>query len=610
MTTDKAHADSALKMPYHDPVLLEIIRHELVSIPNQIDKNIARTAFSPLISEYKDYAVGIVDPEGKLICQSRGSLAIFVANALGTAVQDGLLTYGANDLQQGDIVISNHAGTLGQHLNNVVMYTPVRVGPDARLICFFCVVMHWIDVGGKMIGSCTSVDTTEIFQEGIQLRSIKLIQRGLRIEEIFRVIEYNTRFPTMLLGDLEAQIAGCVRGCEETIGVAQSYGLNLFHAAIEAMWSRSDEAIRQAIARAPNGVYRAEAFLDDDGVVLGRRIPIIVTVEIENERVIVDLSEVADQVAGPVNAGRNGGAVAAARIAFKYLLSPEEPVNDGDFRRLEIRIPDGKFLSASPNAAIGSSGVMIPTTVDTILRALACAFPDRVAAGHHAIYGSHSIYGIRSATGAPFYNLETAVGGWGALADRDGYGPSRTNVHGDTSNVPSEMQEAYYPFRFERYELRIDSGGAGKHRGGPGVYKLYRILEPCSINLKMDRTQCPPWGINGGGPGAIAEVLIERAKGEVLRPLKGNVSLGAGDLVHVRTGGGGGYGDPLERCVDLVALDVRRGMVSEAHAGSDYGVVLNQDGEVDIERTNAIRKQKQQIVRIDDMPRGSLVLVN
>ena len=586
--------DPILGNSSEDPIILELIRHELISIPNQIDKKIARSAFSPLISEYKDYAVGIVDAEGKLVCQSRGSLAIFVANALGTAVKDGLKVYGAKNLLKGDIVLSNHAGTLGQHLNNVVMYTPIRIGKEEELVGFFCVVLHWIDVGGKMIGSCTSTDTKEIFQEGIQFRTVKLLSEGKRVEEIFRMIEYNTRFPTMLLGDLEAQISGCVLGCEETTKVVERYGTVVYYNALGAIWARSDELIKNAILKAKNGRYYSNAFLDDDGVNHGVPIPIKIAVEILDDKIIVDMTEVADQVEGPINAGRHGGAVAAARIALKYLLTPTEPVNDGDFWRLEVEIPDGKFLSANPTAAIGSSGVMIPTTVDAILCALAPAFPDRVAAGHHGIFGSHSLFGVNKSTGAPFFNLETAIGGWGALPYCDGNGPARSNIHGDTSNVPVEMQEAYYPIRFQRYELRADSGGAGQFRGGLGVHKTYQILDECNMNLKMDRTKCPPWGLNGGKPGEVAEVIVESKDGKTLRPLKGNISLGPGDIVHVRTGGGGGYGDPFNREIEAVENDVRLGFVSASNARNLYGVAFRDGNSVDITKTKQLRNQRSE----------------
>ena len=201
MTTTDASRSSAA---HHDPISLQIIRHELVAIPNQIEKNIERTAFSPLVQEYKDYSVGFVDPDGRLVAQSKGSLPIFVANALGAAVREGISVYGTDGLADGDIVISNTAEVLGQHLNNVAAYTPVRIGED--LVGFFAVLVHWIDVGGAVPGSCGSTTTTDVWQEGVQYPAVKLIERGTRREDIFRMIAVNSRFPKLLLGDLEAQL--------------------------------------------------------------------------------------------------------------------------------------------------------------------------------------------------------------------------------------------------------------------------------------------------------------------------------------------------------------------------------------------------------------------
>lgn len=584
---------SATAAPAFDPITLEIIRHELVSIPEQIDRNITRTAFSPLINEYKDYAVGIVDPEGRLVAQSRGSLLIFVANALGTAVRDGLALMGEQAIEDGDVLISNHAGTLGQHLNNVVMYTPVRVGADKRLAGFFCVLMHWIDVGGSMVGSCTSTTTTEIWQEGIQFRNVRLIRRGERVADMFRMIECNTRFPEMLLGDVEAQIAGCLMGRDLLAALAGKYGLSACEAAIHAMWDGAEALAREAIARARPGVYEAEAFLDNDGLNLDKPVPIGIRVRVGDGRIAVDFSGVSEQLPGPLNAGRNGGAVAAARIAIKYMLSPDEPVNDGDFRLLDVEIPDGKFLSARANAPIGGSGNMIPTVVDTILRALAGAFPERVAAAHHGTYGVHSFHGISPATGASFFHLDTLPGGWGGSAALDGYGPSRSNVHGDTSDVPVEMQEAFHPYVFESYALRPDSGGAGEHRGGMGVEKVYRITGPCRLNLKIERTGCPPWGLAGGGEGATAAVEIRRVDGSVLRVTKGDHALAPGDRVTLRSGGGGGYGPAWRRDPDAVVRDLRAGLVSAAAAHARYGVSTAADGSLDAAATAAARAAMQ-----------------
>ena len=586
--TSKLTVPGSLQQRF-DPITMEVIRQDLVSIPNQIDKNIVRTAFSAFISEYKDYSVGIVDAKGALISQSRGSLAIFVANALGTAVKDGLEIYGADNIMSGDVILSNHAGTLGQHLNNVVMYTPIRVGPDEKLAGFFCVLMHWIDIGGMMVGSCSSTVATEIYQEGLHMRTVRLIEQGKRNEELFRVIHYNTRFPEMLMGDIDAQIGGCEMGRQLVADLAEKYGLPAFQAAIHQMWDHSEAMVLAALAEAKPGEYEAYSFLDNDGITLDKIVPIKVKVRFDAKKIVVDFSEVSPQLPGPFNSGRNGGAVAAARIALKYLFTPGQPVNEGDFRPLEIEIPDGKFISAVGTGALGSSGNMIPTVVDTVLYALAEAFPDRAAAGHHGTYGVHAFHGRDPKTGRHFYNLDTICGGWGATAAMDGYGPSRSNAHGDTANVPVEMQEMMCPYYFESYSMRTDSGGPGRKRGGLGVVKTYRIHGPCRINLKIDRTKCAPWGLNGGGTAVTSEIEIRRADGTVERHLKGDHGLETGDVVVVRTAGGGGYGPACERSVSEVEDDVRLGYVSVRAARESYGVALNSEGHVDQEVTAKLR---------------------
>lgn len=575
-----------------DLITVQIIRNDLVSIPNQIDRNVTRTAFSQLINEYKDYAVGIVDRNGNLISQSRGSLLIFAANALGTAVRDGIELYGEDSLAHGDVLISNHAETLGQHLNNVVMYTPIRANDgQGDIVGYFCVLMHWMDVGGIMVGSSTSTSTTEIFQEGIQFRTVKLMHQGVRSDDMFRMIRYNTRFPEELIGDVEAQIAGCLLGRDMVAEVVQKYGVAQFENAVAAMRNHARRLSQVAIEAAPQGEFSAYAFLDNDGVTLDKIVPIGVKVRLDGKRLTVDYHNVADQLDGPMNAGRNGGAVAAARIALKYLISPDEPLNEGDFDFLDVEIPEGKFLSAKRNAPLGLSGHMIPTTVDTILRAMSEPFPDRTAAAHHGTYGAYAFHGISAQTGEPFFHLDTSVGGWGASASMDGYGPSRSNVHGDTSDVPIEVQEAYYPFRFVSYRLRRDSGGPGKYRGGLGVEKTYLVTGQCRLTLKIDRTKCAPWGVAGGREGYVSKVDIFKTDGTHIESFKGTYDLDDGDRIVICTGGGGGYGNPWERDIERVETDLRLGYVSRESASRDYGVVFGADLEIDLEQTRIRRDE-------------------
>jgi N-methylhydantoinase B len=572
-----------------DPITLEIIRHAVLAIPNHIDVNITRTAYSPLIYEYKDYAVGIVDAEGSLIAQSEGGIPLFIANALGVAVRDGIHVHGVNNIRAGDVLITNHAGTMGQHLNNVVMYTPIFSGPE--LFGFMAVLVHWTDVGGNVVGSFVSHSNTTIFQEGVQFRSIKLLREGVPDPAIYRTIEANTRLPRQVLGDMEAQLNGCLRGREMMSEVIDRYGISAVHAMVTQLWDRSEAAARTVVRSIPDGIYQARSELDNDGIMLDQRIPIEVMIRINGEEIDVDLSGCADQLLGPINSGREGGAVAAARIAFKYLMDPSEPANEGLFRPLHVSIPEGTFLSATGTAALGSYSLPLASVIDTILKALVPAMPERLAAGHHANFGVHLFHGHDPKTGELYQHLETAHGGWGASNGFDGPGPYKTMAHGDTLDVPAEAIEALYPLRVEEACLITDSGGAGAFRGGLGVRRTICALAPCELRVLNERTRCPPWGILGGREAGTPSTVIARNAGGSETVLKGAVSLLPGDRIHMVSSGGGGYGDPLQRDPAAVARDATFGRISVAAAKTVYGVLLADHG-LNPEDTKLLRAPK------------------
>lgn len=570
-----------------DPIELQIIRQRLIAIPNLIEKNIERTAFSLLVQEYKDYAVGFVDARGSLVTQSRFSLPGFVANALGLAVRAGLDVIGEDGMHEGDVFIINDAATLGKHLNDVCAFTPIRVG--GKLIGFFAVLVHWVDVGGNMPGSCLSPTTTEIYQEGIQFPVLKLIDRGRRCREIFRLIEINTRFPRLVMGDLEAQLGGCQMGHDLVQEVVAQHGLNEVLAAMDAMHADAARNMERALRDVPHGTYHASSFFDDDGIRVGEPIKVDVKVVVDDSGLTIDLSGVNKQVSGPFNSGREGGAVAVGRMAAKFLFSSATPVNEGDFERVRIEIPDGTFLSAGPDAAYGSAGNTHASVVDTILSAFSGALPDRIPAGHHGIYGTHTITGVNEKTGARFLCLDAMSGGWGAFPDADGPGPYRSTTHGDVRDVPVEIQEALYPYRIEAKQLRPDTGGAGKFRGGLGIEKVYRFLQPLTLMNKMDRTRCPPWGLAGGGPARTAGGEVRRASGDVDVLRKGKMEMASDDVVVISSGGGGGHGPAHQRDVARVMRDISEGYVSVEGAERDYGVVLRADGSLDEAATAARR---------------------
>jgi N-methylhydantoinase B len=569
-TTDTPEASGQRSV---DPITLEVIRHGIISINDQIDANITRTAFSPYIYEYKDYAVGMTDADGRLIAQCNGGMPVFVADAVGAAVRDGLQVYGHARFHPGDVVLCNHAAVQGQHLNNTVMYTPIFAG-DGALIGFFAINCHWIDIGGDV----ATYRATDIFSEGVQYRSIKLWSRGEPIEEVYRIIECNTRFPTELLGDIEAQLGGCLLGRDLTARLAEKFGLDTYRAALEVILDQCEAASRKRIAAIPDGVYEAESFLDNDGM-REQTIPIKVRVIIDGDEMTVDYSEMPAQVEGRINSGRHGGGVTTARVAFMYLIARGEPANEGTFRPLKLVLPDGKLVSARPTAPMGHYGFPFPTIVDTLIKALEDALPDSVTGAHFGTYSSVRIYGTREG-GSPFDCYDSAHGGWGACAVHDGAGPFRTMAHGDSRIIPMELQESIYPFRYEELSLRDDSGGPGRWRGGLGFRKRYRVLAPCTLWVNFDRIGCPPWGVHGGMAGKSGQVLVTRTgtdEPEVYYKADA-VPLQPGDAVCVEAGGGGGYGPPTERPVADVAQDVGRGYVSPESARRDYRVRVTKEG--------------------------------
>lgn len=549
-----------------DPITLEVIRHGVVSITDQIDANITRTAFSPYVYEYKDFAVGLVDAEGDLIAQCTGGMPIFVADSVGMAVRDGLATYGKARLHHGDVLVCNHAAIQGQHLNNTVMYTPIWVGPDqATLAGFFALNVHWIDIGGSAPRS------TDIFMEGLQLRSIKLWSKGEPVEDIYRIIENNTRFPTELLGDIAAQHAGCFLGRDLTAALADRYGAETFLGALRAMLDQSEAAARAELQRIPDGIYAHDAFLDDDGEGT-EPVPIRVKVIIADDQMTIDYTDMADQVPGCINSGYYGGGRTTARVAFKYMIAPTEAANEGTFRPLKLILPEGKLLSASPPAPMGNYSQPFPTVIDAVMKALESVLPERVTGAHFGTFSGVRFRGHMLRTGAPFDCHDSGHGGWGASATQDGAGPFRTMAHGDTRIIPVELQESMYPYRIVEFALREDSGGPGKFRGGLGFRKRYEILGPCNLQAMFDRVKCPPWGVLGGHAGRPGQVTVIKRSGrrEVIYKRK-HYPLERGDGLLVETGGGGGYGPPTERARDLIERDVARGYVSADEAERIYG---------------------------------------
>lgn len=571
-----------------DPVTLEIVRNLLIAVLDEGEINLSRTAFSPIIYEVKDYCVGLLDREARTIAQSRGGIPTFMAD-LGEPVRDGIEIYGRDGMHPGDVLITNYSAICGQHLNNIVLYVPIHW--KGELVAFAATRAHWTDIGGRVSGSF-STDTTEIFQEGLQVRSVKVYKQGKPDEEILRIIRHNIRYPELSFGDMAAQVAACELIARRFGDLARKYGWETIEACIHRIWDQSEAMVRQQISALPKGRFEAESFLDDDGINPDHTLPIKVAVTVRDDELEFDFTGTAEQTRGPMNSGRSGG-MAAARVAFKSAVAPNLPPNDGAFRPLKVVLPEGTMISAIDNAAMAHWNLALKTVIDTIYLALSQVMPDRVPAAHHAAQGLYTFFG-RDAAGYRFSTLDTTLGGWGARPDADGFSPLKTTTHGDTRNIPIEVEETFYPLQVERYEWRPDSGGAGEFRGGLGLRKVYRTTQDCSLVTAFERTKCPPWGLFGGKAAQIGGAYVRQPGETEARGYRKVTALPlrAGAEVEFLSAGGGGRGLPTKRSIDRVLEDLRQGYVTVEGARRDYGVVIDPHTfTVDTGATTALRNK-------------------
>ena len=549
-----------------DPITVEIIRCALKAAANEMSAVLKKTAYNMMIYEVQDYCVSVLDDDGRTMAQNEGALPIFLAD-LGVAVEDGIEVYGKDNIRPGDVFLVNHPEICGQHLNNMAVYTPFFW--DGSLRCFLAVRAHWIDVGGGSTGFGSSM-TRDVYEEGLQIRSVKIYDAGKPNSEVLRLIEDNIRFPESSMGDLRAQIACCRTGEERLAEICRKYGAAVFEEAVRTIWDQTDKLVRESVRAIPDGVYRASSFLDDDGRDFNKTIPIKVAVEVRGDELTVDFSEVADQVSGFINCGASGG-MAAARVAFKALTSPRSEVNEGSFRALKVVLPPGKLLSAKRPAPIGGWSLSLPTVLDTIIRALAPVLPERIPAAHKGDMGGYAIFGTHPKTGRRYVCQNIIGGGWGGRPFEDGASSAVSMCQGDVKNTPVELQELYYPLLYECHAFRPDSGGAGKFRGGIGVEVRVRPLHDMLVSRNTDRIKCPPWGLFGGAEGKTNATFIQRnGKQETLAGKFSHMLVHPGETVTFLTAGGGGYGAPPERDASAVKRDVALGYVSGEKARQDY----------------------------------------
>jgi N-methylhydantoinase B len=555
-----------------DPVITEIVRNGVIAVTEEMKTNLMRTAYNMIIYEALDFTVGLFTPVGETVSIGIG-LPMFI-RGMAETVKAKIRHFGKAGIRPGDIYVTNDAYITGSHLNHVTLTLPIF--HEGVLVGFSCCMAHWIDIGGTLGGM-----TTDIYSEGLQIPILKYQDRGKVNHDLVDIISQNVRLPSRAVGDLRAQVTAVKTGERRFLELIARYGRAPVMAAIAAIMNRSEAAARARTRSIPDGVYEAESFMDDDGISVGKPIPIRVRIGVRGEEMTIDLTDVSRQVRSFYNSGITTGH-ACAQVAYKCLTSPTDyPINDGSFRSLKTIVPPGRVISATRPAPMRWWMTFPMTIVDTVFKALAPAIPDRVIAGHHADLLVAQFHGVNQRTSEFFIgNFGPLGGGWGAKRSEDGVSGTVCINDGDTHNSPNEQVEAKFPLVIERYALVPDSGGAGRHRGGLGVERVVRARTDITLNTQIERAHCRPWGLNGGCDGkgnAVALRFGGQWKTDFPNAKVLVAQIKPGDAFRLRSGGGGGYGSPLERPVEDVRQDVRQGYVSVHEAEEFYGVVI--DGE-------------------------------
>lgn len=554
-----------------DPVIVELIHNALPAITNEMSYVMQRTSYNMMIYEVRDYCCALLNVQGELLSQNIGGVSHFVAD-LGVVIKDGVKRFGITGFKPGDVIITNHQAVAGQHLNNIVIYTPIFHG--GNLFGFAIVRAHWVDIGGMSTGFGAAGSVTDPWMEGLQIDQLKLYEQGKPDEKLLSIIRTNIRLPESSMGDLRAQIAACRLAERRSKELLDRYGWDVVMASVQKIFDDSEAKCRAVVDKMPDGEYEASSFLDHDWVDRDKRVPINARVVIRGTDMNIDLTKCSEQRRGSINSRT----VAAAYIAYKMVTTPLEPVNEGSFRALQVEIQEGNMMMARYPAPMAGWSTALPTVVDTILKALSAAMPDHIPAAHTgSLGGSLAFWGNNPDTGRRFVVQSIEGGGWGGRPWEDGESASVSVCQGDVRNASIENIELKCPVVMESRGLREDSGGAGKYRGGLGIATSVRNLVEGRWNLRGNgREQLPPWGLWGGKSGAVSGHMVKLPTEKEFKYVDRDLYLvPAGTVAVIMTAGGGGWGNPFERDPERVKNDVIEGFVSVEAAKQEYGVVLD-----------------------------------
>ena len=578
-----------------DPITLEVLREAFASIVREMRVTLVRTAYSSVLYEGEDFSCVLMDGDAQIVSMSKGQDHPLHIVPIAWSMKAVGEKFG-DDIHPGDMFLHNDPYTGGTHLNDVALIYPLFA--DGEMFVFPVVRAHWGDVGGMSPGSLSG-GATEIFQEGVRIPPIRIIDRGRPNAAALELIFANMRGPRERKGDFDAMIGTCMKAAERVEGLAARYGVPTVRGAVELLMDRAEQRMRRAIGQLRDGEYLYEAHLESGRERL-EPLTVRAKVTVAGDRITVDLTGTSPQSAGPTNVGPAMAPTGAFTI-IKSFLDPGSDVNSGAFRPLTIITPPGTIVNANPPAPCGGM-VEVKYCVETaVMGALAPALDGRIVGdlkggGNHCYVG-----GPHPATGETFIFYEYPAGGTGGHPDGDGNNTVRAWTESDMTTIqPIEAVEQLYPVRVEATTLRENSGGPGRWRGGLGLTRAIRIQAPSTtLSVLAEKAVLPPFGVCGGEPGARNRFWVQRdGQGISPSPLPGKVGgfpLLPGDLLLMESSGGGGFGDPLERDPALVVADVAEGYVTRDAAEATYGLVWSGDA-VDAGAT-ARRRESQRTAR-------------
>ncbi len=523
----------------YDPIRLEIFKHMFAAIPEEMGAVLRKSSYSPNIKERRDFSCALFDAEGNMIAQA-AHIPVHLG-AMPLSVQQAIQVL---PLEAGDIMILNDPYRGGTHLPDITLVSPIYI--DGGLFGYVANRAHHSDVGGMSPGSMPIA--TELYQEGLILPPIKLAEASRLNQGVWDMILANVRTPTERAGDLHAQMAANQRGIQRMLELVSRYGQEEIKTYSQHLLAYTERMTRRLIEDLPDGIYTFRDHLDDDGIT-NQPILIQVTITIQGDRAVVDFSGSAPQQQGSINAVY-AITLSAVYYVFRCLLSLDVPNNSGCLAPIEVIAPQGSVVNATHPAPVSGGNVETSQRiVDVLLGAMAQAAPQSIPAASQGTMNNTLIGGYDTERQQPFTYYETIGGGTGASANSAGISAIHSHMT-NTLNTPVEALEYAYPFLVLHYGIREGSGGAGKHPGGDGIRRDLQLNSPAQVSLLSERRISQPYGLAGGLPGASGEnVLIRNGQAQPLAG-KGSLNLQAGDILSIRTPGGGGYGRPAQASND------------------------------------------------------------